>query len=709
MNSPPHSSEAIESRLDEILEVEFSFRNTRVPALSIAELAAHERAYVLSWVARVASTNIELGYQYACHATRALAAMEREMVEAWALHAMDVYDREGLHPALQVMGGLDDFVQLSRQRASGSVLEEVTGVLHGFLHGLYGRRLAIEPGERIHTDTETLYLPPVMAWLPTPRENFLLYKALLVGLWAQIRFGTFRAPLVEALAVHPEPERLLERFRVLEGLRLEARIARELPGLYRLFPELAQGLGSEPLPAAWRALQSWAGQPEITSAMVLRKVLALESLPPCAVPFHQGELDLEAVQTCMAARLEEEKKRFRVTLKLIEDELNEKRSGEQPASGQNSRRFSKREIPDPERPDEMRTEIFLDGKPLPLPEQARQLMSSIILDLGEIPDEYLQPAGPGAYDPTLLEEQEADPDEVWSGTYHEEGACLYQEWDFQRQHYRKNWCAMREKTVPPVYDGFVAETLDKYSGLVKHLRKVFEAMRDENRLLKRQPDGDEVDLDALVEALADARDGSEMSDRLFTRMHRTERNIAVIFMVDMSGSTKGWINDAERESLLLLCEALESLGDRYAIYGFSSITRKRCELYHIKHFTEPYDAEVQARISGIRPKDYTRMGFAIRHLSKLLMEIDARTRILITISDGKPDDYDNYRGEYGIEDTRRALIEARRNGIHSYCITIDEQARDYLPHLYGPAAYTVVDQVSQLPLKVSDIYRRLTT
>lgn len=251
--------------------------------------------------------------------------------------------------------------------------------------------------------------------------------------------------------------------------------------------------------------------------------------------------------------------------------------------------------------------------------------------------------------------------------------------------------------------------MERYSGLVKQLRKTFEAMRDENRLLKRQTQGDDVDLDALVEALADARDGREMSARLFTRQHRTERNIAVAFMVDMSGSTKGWINTAEKESLVLLCEALETLGDRYAIYGFSSISRKRCELYQVKRFDEKYDNEVKARISGILPQDYTRMGFAIRHLSDLLQEVDARTRVLISLSDGKPDDYDGYRGEYGIEDTRRALIEARRHGIHPYCITIDEEARDYLPHLYGPAAYTLVDEVRALPLKVSDIYRRLTT
>jgi nitric oxide reductase NorD protein len=102
------------------------------------------------------------------------------------------------------------------------------------------------------------------------------------------------------------------------------------------------------------------------------------------------------------------------------------------------------------------------------------------------------------------------------------------------------------------------------------------------------------------------------------------------------------------------------------------------------------------------------MGVTIRHLSKLLNEVEARTRLLITLSDGKPDDYDSYRGAYGIEDTRQALIEARRDGIHPFCITIDTEARDYLPHMYGAVNYAVIDEVRKLPLKVSDIYRRLT-
>ena len=127
----------------------------------------------------------------------------------------------------------------------------------------------------------------------------------------------------------------------------------------------------------------------------------------------------------------------------------------------------------------------------------------------------------------------------------------------------------------------------------------------------------------------------------------------------------------------------------------------------------PHSETVRGRISGIKPKDYTRMGFTIRHLCHLLGEVEARTRLLITLSDGKPDDYDTYHGAYGIEDIRQALIEARRDGIYSFCITIDTEAKDYLTHIYGAVNYTVIDEVidevRKLPLKVSDIYRRLTT
>lgn len=408
----------------------------------------------------------------------------------------------------------------------------------------------------------------------------------------------------------------------------------------------------------------------------------------------------------MEARQAQEKDKLRVALARLDEDLDA--HAPQPAAQpQAPSRFSVRQISAEDTPEGLTFELTFDGKPVAPPENVKGLMASIIQDLGAIPDDYLVPAGPGAYSASAT--TGLNPDDVWKGNYHEQGAHLYNEWDYVRAHYRKNWCVLRERDVHPQYTDFVPKTLAKYNGLVKALRRTFEALRGEDRRLKKQPHGEDIDLDALVEALADLHSGLELPERLFTQLRREERHIAVMFMVDMSGSTKGWINDAQREALVLLCGALEVLGDRYAIYGFSGMTRKRCELFRIKRFDEPYSDLVRARISGILPQDYTRMGVAIRHLSKLLNEVEARTKLLITLSDGKPDDYTDYRGVYGIEDTRQALFEVRQAGIHPFCITIDDQAGDYLPHMYGAANYVVIDDVKRLPLKVSDIYRKLTS
>ncbi|MBI5211922.1 MAG: hypothetical protein HY957_00925 [Nitrospirae bacterium] len=138
------------------------------------------------------------------------------------------------------------------------------------------------------------------------------------------------------------------------------------------------------------------------------------------------------------------------------------------------------------------------------------------------------------------------------------------------------------------------------------------------------------------------------------------------------------------------------------------MTRTRCDFYKIKGFHETYSEIIKNRIAGIMPKDYTRMGPAIRHSANILKSIEARTKLLIAISDGKPEDWDAYKGEYGIEDTRKALIETKEYGIHPFCVTIDREAQSYLPHMFGEVNYIFIDDVKKLPNKITDVYRRLT-
>ncbi len=698
------NAEEILQRLDEYFEVEFTFRDTRPLMDMLDELPDNSQIFVLDWIRRIASTNIEIAYQFAAQSKRALELMDDHMIEAWVLQAMDVYDRSGLHPAIKAIQEIDLFVRQGRERASGCVFEEEMGVLLPFVQGLSGRKLKLEPGDQLYTNSEVIFLPAIMAHLPDKRENFLLYKAAVAHHWAQTRFGTFRVDLAAYFSAHPTPQAALRCFHALEIVRLDACIERELPGLYREMRMLQRKLKDE-IPKGWEETTALLKRRDATVKDTLAMVDEVIGKVPKANCF-QGQINPDAVAEAMEKRLPMEKAMLRVALKEIIDELRDNQE-ETDSSAEKVKAIKQEDLSLPE---EFQIQLEINGKSMPIAEDVRSTLNSIIQDLGDVPNEYLVPAGPGEYDLSEFEEKIIDPEDVWSGTYHEEGAYLYKEWDYRRKHYRKNWCVLREMKVEPKNDGFVDRVLHKYRRLISNLRKTFEALRDEDRLLKRQVYGDGVDIDAFVEAWADVHTGLEMSERLFTRMHREERNIAVMFMVDMSGSTEGWVNEAEREALVLLAESLETLGDRYAIYGFTGMSRKRCEVFPVKLFDEPYDDEVKARISGIKPGDYTRMGAAIRHLSQRLIEVEARTKLLITLSDGKPDDYHgDYRGEYGIEDTRQALFEARRDGIHAFCITIDEEGQDYLPHMYGAANYTVISEVEKLPLKVSAIYKKITT
>jgi nitric oxide reductase NorD protein len=704
----PLTAKQLEERLDAHM---VSLGAAEEPARELAEFPRTRQDFVLHWVAVVGRSSHGMAFNFVAHVCRALRLMDEAGVEAWLLHCMDIYDTRGLHPAVTAFKDVDAFAREYQSRVTGLAFEEVAGVLEAFVHGLNGRRLKIEPGEAAWTDTETLHLPASVSRFDSREENFQLYKAMVVHQWAQTWYGTWRVSPAEMLAHCPDYEQALARFHALETLRLDARIRTALPGVHRQL-RLLRAPTDRPMDEAWRSAAESLKRPDATvrdSLALLPGVIAAP-LPPPAL--YQGVLQPDAVDQVRRARIESDAQAFRVGLLRMQKELElpadtEDKAAEEDEGGETRLPFELRKVPAEEMPDGFTFEIELDGRPLPPPDNVKGVMASILQDLGNIPEDYLYAAGDGAY--FAGDAGERSVEDVWKGTYHEEGAFLYNEWDYERQHYRKNWAVLRELEVTPRHDGFVADTLVKYRGLTVALRRTFEALRGEDKLLKKQPFGENIDIDALVEAWADTRIGREMSDRLFTKMHKLERNIAVMFMVDMSGSTKGWINEAEREALVLLCESLETLGDRYAIYGFSGMTRKRCEVYRIKGFDDPYDENVRGRISGITPKDYTRMGVTIRHLTRLLNEVEARTKLLVTLSDGKPDDYDTYRGAYGIEDTRQALIEAKRNGIHAFCITIDTEARDYLPHMYGAVNYAVIDEVRKLPLKVSDIYRRLTT
>jgi nitric oxide reductase NorD protein len=711
MRVTPRNADELEDLLEDILWAEASSKRTAAESLALLDRPRQD--FVLHWVKTLEKDNIACAYQFLTHAYRAVNALALADVEAWIIQGLDVYDQSGLFAAVEVFRDVEGFLQRAHIAKVGARLEDHVSVLERIVLGFSGRRLKLQAGPRLYTDTEVLFLPETASRFDSSQDNFRLLKAAATYLWAQTRFGTWQQGVIAKLARYDDKHRALGCFHMLERLRLDARIQRELPGIHRDMRYLNRLTDQQACSPEWRAVRERLCLPKNTvrDSLCLLDEVVDSALPVPASLCYQGELRPEKVEAVLLARLEEEKMGLRSLLVRFKNELDE----ENPELAQTRPQAQERPFSAKVKASETETEaeeieLAFHDKPVAPPEDIKRLISSILLDLGEIPPEYLVPAGDGNYQPKRAGEQEEDlSSDVWGGSYHERGAYLYNEWDYRRNNYRKDWCVMRELQVEPKLDDFVPQTRAKYARHLLGLRKTFEALRGEDRWLKKEPYGDEVDIDALVEAHADAHQGLEMSERVFTRLDKVDRNIAVMFMVDMSGSTRGWINQAEREALVLLCEALETLGDRYAIYGFSGMTRKRCETYRIKAFDEAYAEQVQGRIAGIEAKDYTRMGVAIRHLTTILNQVEAKTRILITLSDGKPDDYsDEYRSQYGIEDTRRALIEAKRTGIHPFCITIDKEGQDYLPHMYGAVNYVIVDEVERLPYKVSEIYRRLT-
>lgn len=711
MNSPPPSSDPrlaaladepysfgdLERRLDAILDPVLSTRRTAGPlAQAVASLPRNEQDFILHWTGVAARTNPELAYQFASAAPAALARLDLVDAESWIIQAMDTYDREGLNRGTEVLKDLDEFAVSTSAPAHAQIFEEAARVLELFVCGLSGRPLRLDTAAQPYTDTETIFLPPRVAKLPRQEDNFRIYKVMATLLWAQNRYGTFNVDLASALDRYASPQRAADLFNYFETVRLTARIGAILPGLARDMQILYEPRPN-PDPRVEPLCRPDAGAED--SLAVLAELYEDFKPPRTSI---EVVLRWDRAMAVRNARIQRERMQFRLGLAEVLERHEPGTDSGTPA-GQLTLAAG-----DPDSENSARDGIMLDGRPVSTPANVRQLVESIRQDLGDIPDEYLAPGEDGGFRPSA--QLPGVPSDVWTRIDDEDRVFLYNEWDCARRHYRKDWCLLRELEADAADPEFVAMTLAKYGPQVRQLKRTFELLRGEDRLLRQQPQGNDIDFDAVVSAYADMKNGMELSDRLLTRRHRAERDLAVMFMVDMSGSTKGWINDAEREALVMLCEALEVLGDRYAIYGFSGMTRKRCEIYRIKRFEEPYDERVQGRISGIRPQDYTRMGAAIRHLTSLFNQIDARTKLLVTLSDGKPDDYsDNYRGEYGIEDTRRALIESHRSGIRPFCITIDHEARDYLSHLYGPVNWTLVNEVSRLPLKVADIYRRLTS
>ncbi|MFW6372695.1 MAG: nitric oxide reductase activation protein NorD [Thermodesulfobacteriota bacterium] len=291
----------------------------------------------------------------------------------------------------------------------------------------------------------------------------------------------------------------------------------------------------------------------------------------------------------------------------------------------------------------------------------------------------------------------------------------YREWDHQLGDYIPDHVRVREAPAPEIRSDFYADTLARRHGLVSRIRRAFELLKPEAlTILRRWPEGDEFDYRALLDYAVDKKAGLIPSDRIYIKRIKQHRDVAAMLLVDLSRSTANTVFgsrfsvlDLEKEALVLFCEALQVVGDAFALAGFSGTGRLGVDFYRIKDFDEPVDETVQARITGLRPFRSTRTGAAVRHAAARLAPVPARVKLLIILGDGFPNDID-YKREYAVADTRQAIAEARAMGIHARAITVNIVGDAKLDALYGNLHHNVISDVRELPDKLLRIYSALT-
>ncbi|WP_424363153.1 nitric oxide reductase activation protein NorD [Methylocystis parvus] len=290
------------------------------------------------------------------------------------------------------------------------------------------------------------------------------------------------------------------------------------------------------------------------------------------------------------------------------------------------------------------------------------------------------------------------------------GEFTYPEWDYAKRAYHEAHCRVIAGIAPETGEDWRPDGAAK--ARISRVRRQFEALRPRPVIERGAIDGAELDLEALVRARADFRASGAGSDRIYCARRRAARDLSVAFLVDVSLSTDSWIAnrrvlDIEKEAVLTLAHGLSACGDDHGIFTFSSKTRRDVRVDAVKDFDEAFGPRVAKRVASLKPQHYTRLGAAMRHMLMRLEERPNAHRLLLVLTDGKPNDVDHYEGRYGVEDARRVVLEAHRGGVVVFGITVDMKARDYFPAIFGRGGYAIMGDATRLASALPAIYRRL--
>src|SRR5689334_7631746 len=715
---------------------------------------------VLALTKEIAAVDGEAALACFRSSARALRSVSIEQFEAWARRGLtsgrpDARARRSYF-SLETRGSYEALLSGS----AGLALDSVQPLLRLYVEALTGREvdiapLAAVPDEARIDDGRTIHLPSLVNEFGDDDLDFRLYKVLAAHAAGQIEFGTYERggmlPLAQvAISERYSKENVdaLDAFALADEIvQLRERQEEETPALpagnigyrdvlksfpmpqlaRRVFGTLENGRIDRRLRRTYRGLNR---DLDLIRQHLNRNRPKIMELPGSLVPF---EL---LFQITMLGGAREDARTFysQVVSELetiVGDYLVREQSTVADTLMATSRVYdlfqsvipvddSVQQIEAPE--DETETEDDSatdrlkqrDAQHMPERRDARELFNAWN-DPGMEgePDEL---SGADAWSEAESPEQVLAEGEV---------AYNYDEWDRELTDHRIGWCRVVEKKVKHGDRHFVDQTKERHKGVISSIRHQFQLMKPENLTrVANEVDGEEFDLNAVIDFVIDRRADGYQSERIYTKRLRRRRDVAVSLLLDQSSSTARTIGrhplqpytrpgrriiELEKEGLVLMGEALEAVGDTYSINGFTSEGRRNVKFYVVKDFDEKYGEEVKRRIGGINYQNNTRLGAAIRHATAKLAKQDARTRLLIVLSDGRPYDHDYGDARYAREDTREALRQAKNEGITPFCITIDRESEAELRDLYGEVGYTIIDDVLSLPERLPGIYRRLTT
>ncbi|UVT16008.1 MAG: VWA domain-containing protein [Nitrospira sp.] len=689
-----------------------------------------------------------------------------------AVSRFDNWFRAGMEVLAYSPDGARAYFAVESRKALASVEQALSGVpfrqvaqrLKLFVQGLCGRDVAVmamqdslmSPSRAmVGADGWTISFPALLRRYPTAAENERLYLVMAAHEAGHVEFGTYRlrlealADLIEAVRhrysrsdqarpetladlfrLYPDPALVQNLWMVLEDARVEFLLQTEYPGLRydlaRLAAESitprdpAQGVAPKELVVdCLLRLSTGDAEHSAVPKALTEEVSILWGMCRAVLKATATAEETVRVVDAVYVRLEE---LLVARGEMIHIERHEERKDQEAGD-------TRQEPPS----DQYRTVVDLAYRGSMNPEFIRwhqdhveQKHETPAQADGSVPQDVLlgeqQSAGrellsEGRSLPSVVEEcltREADTQSIRETTVHEQRAVLYPEWDYRIDDYRMNWCRVVERPADFGSDEFVTVTLAAQRSIVRSLRRYFEGLRPPAlRRVARQDDGDEVDFDAVVRRTGEQRAGMEGDDRVYIRREKRERDVAAAFLVDISGSTSRELGngrrviDIEKEGLVLLCEALDAIGDQFGLYAYSGRGREVVDFLTIKDFDDRLGASTAHRLGGLAPRHQNRDGAAIRHATAKLLMRDVKTRILMLLSDGRPLD-DQYKDDYSLEDTKAALREARRQGVDTFCVTIDREAESYLHRMYAGAQYCVISSVEALPMKLPRIYRQLT-